>query len=58
MQEVSKAHIHPAVAIRGCNTFKRKDKIVKNSIILNQIVSDKTLIKMPYVLERSDIWKN
>ena len=41
---MSKAHITPAVAIRGCNTF-RKDKIVKDFIILNQVVSEKTLMK-------------
>ena len=32
------------VAIRGCNTF-REDKIVKDFIILNQVVSEKTLMK-------------
>ena len=32
---MSKTHIPPAVAIRGCNTF----------IILNQVVSEKTLMK-------------
>ena len=35
-----KAHIPPAVAIRGCN-----DKIVKDFIILNQVVSEKSLMK-------------
>ena len=35
----------PAVAIRGCNTFREKDKIVKDFIILNQVVSEKTLMK-------------
>ena len=44
IQEVSKAHIPPAVAIRGCNTF-REDKTVKDFIILNQAVSEKTLMK-------------
>ena len=32
----------PAVAIRGCNTFR---DIVKDFIILNQVVSEKTLMK-------------
>ena len=49
-QEVSKAHIPPAVAIRGCNTFREKTKllkisIVKDFIILNQVDSEKTLMK-------------
>ena len=44
-QEVSKAHIPPAVAIRGCNTFREKTKMVKDFIILNQVVSEKTLMK-------------
>ena len=35
----------PAVAIRGCNTFRDKDKIVKDFIILNQVVAEKTLMK-------------
>ena len=30
-QEVSKAHIPPAVAIRGCNTFREKTKLSKIS---------------------------
>ena len=47
MQEVNKAHIPLAVAIRGSNTFREKTKIVKDFIILNQVVSVKTLIKMP-----------
>ena len=38
-------HIHPEVAIRGCNTFRKKDKIVKDFTILNQVVSEKTLMK-------------
>ena len=42
---MSKAHIPPAVAIRGCNTFRKKDKIVKDFIFLNQVVSEKTLMK-------------
>ena len=42
---MSKAHIPLAVAIRGCNTFREKDKIVKDFIILNQVVSEKTLMK-------------
>ena len=42
---MSEAHIPPAVAIRGCNTFREKDKIVKDFIILNQVVSEKTLMK-------------
>ena len=37
---MSKAHIPPAVAIRD-----RKDKIVKDFISLNQVVSEKTLMK-------------
>ena len=37
---MSKAHKHQAVAIRG-----KKDKIVKDFIILNQVVSKKTLMK-------------
>ena len=41
---MSEAHIPPAAAIRGCNTF-REDKIVKDFIILNQVVSEKTLMK-------------
>ena len=39
---MSKAHIPPAVAIRGCNTFREK---TKDFIILNQAVSEKTLMK-------------
>ena len=42
---MSEAHIPPAVAIRGSNTFREKDKIVKDFIILNQVVSEKTLMK-------------
>ena len=30
-QEVSKAHIPPGVAIRGCNTFREKTKLSKIS---------------------------
>ena len=30
-QEVSKAHIPPAVAIKGCNTFREKTKLLKIS---------------------------
>ena len=30
-QEVSKAHIPPAVAIRGCSTFREKTKLLKIS---------------------------
>ena len=30
-QEGSKAHIHPVVAIRGCNTFREKTKLSKIS---------------------------
>ena len=30
-QELSKAHIPPAVAIRGCNTFREKTKLSKIS---------------------------
>ena len=41
---MSKAHIPPGAAIRGCNTFREK-KIVKDFIILNQVVSEKTLMK-------------
>ena len=41
-QEVSKAQIPPAVAIRGCNTFREKH--VKDFIILNHVVSEKTLM--------------
>ena len=41
---MSEALIPPAAAIRGCNTF-RVDKIVKDFIILNQVVSEKTLMK-------------
>ena len=33
---MSKANIPPAIAIRGCNTFRKKDKIVKDFIILNE----------------------
>ena len=44
-QEVSKAHIPPAVAIRGCNTFREKTTFVKDFIFLNQVVSEKTLVK-------------
>ena len=39
---MSKAHIPQAVAIRH---FQRKDKIVTDFIILNQVVSEKTLMK-------------
>ena len=35
----------PAVAIRGCNTFREKTKLSKDFIILNQVVSEKTLMK-------------
>ena len=46
---MSKAHIRPAVAIRGCNTIREKtrkrEQIVKDFIILNQVVSEKTLMK-------------
>ena len=42
---MSKAHIPPAVAIRGCNTFREKKKIIKDFIIPNQAVSEKTLVK-------------
>ena len=37
---MSKAHIPPAIAIRGCNTFREKNKI----IVLNQVVSEKPLM--------------
>ena len=42
------AHITPAVAIRSCYTFREKTKLLKISkdfIILNQVVSEKTLMK-------------
>ena len=42
---MSKAQIHQAVAIRGCNTFREKKKNVNDFIILNQVVSEKTLMK-------------
>ena len=39
--------------------FQRKDKIVKDFIILNQVVAEKTLMKKcPYVLYKSDRRKN
>ena len=41
---MSKAHIPQVVVIRGKH-FQRKDKIVKDFIILNQVVSEKTLMK-------------
>ena len=41
---MSKAHIPPAVAIRGCNTFRDKTKLSKN-----QVVSEKILIKNVHV---------
>ena len=41
---MSKARIPPAVAIRGCNTFREKTKL-SDFIILNQVVSEKTLMK-------------
>ena len=34
----------PMVAIRGCNTLREKDKIVKDFIILNQVIAEKTLM--------------
>ena len=37
---MSKALISPAVAIRGCNTFREKTKLSKN-----EVVSEKTLMK-------------
>ena len=43
-----KAHKLPAVAIRGCN-FSEKDKIVKDFIILNEVVTEKTLIYNVYM---------
>ena len=47
--EVSKAHIPPAVAIRGCNTFRenlrQNYESVKDFIMLNQVVAEKTLTK-------------
>ena len=46
---MSKAHKPPAVAIRGYNTFREKEKIVKDFIILNQVVSEKTLMKHVYM---------
>ena len=42
---MSKAHIPPAVAIRGSSTFREKTKLSKDFIILNQVVSEKTLMK-------------
>ena len=41
---MSKAHISPAVAIRGCNTFSEKTKLSKN-----EVVSEKTLIKNVHI---------
>ena len=39
--------------------FQRKDKIVKDFIILNQVISEKIFDKKcPYVLYRSDRRKN
>ena len=37
--------IPPAVAINGWNTFREETKIVKDFTILNQVVSEKTLMK-------------
>ena len=33
------------VAIKGCNTFREKTKLSKDFIILNQVVSEKTLME-------------
>ena len=52
---MSKAHIPPTVAIRGCNTFREKTRIVKDFIILNLVVAEKSLtVKCLYVFYRSD----
>ena len=41
----------PAVATRGCNTFREKTKLLKDFIILNQVAAEKTLIKMSICVE-------
>ena len=49
-----------AVVIRGCDTFREKIKLwIKDFIILNQVVAEKTVMKNVYnVLYRSDRRKN